>query len=110
MRLSERPGQQAPVMQETFLCTQTKAIKSTNPVAHPDTNPRRNAKHGCFERQSEDILGDKSIKSRCNTSQVERQKVAVVVYRLCRRRRAVRVWVFGSPERRMGQNWTCQAF
>lgn len=27
MTLCERPGQQAPFMQETFLCTQTKAVK-----------------------------------------------------------------------------------
>lgn len=72
----ERPSQQASHMRETFLCTGTEAIKSTKPVAHPVPNPRRNAKHGCLERQSEEISGEKSKnKSRCNTSQVERQSL-----------------------------------
>lgn len=71
------PSQQAPHMQETFLCTRTEAIKSTNPVAHPVPNPCRNAKHGCLERRSEEIPVGKRRKSCCNTSQVERQEVAV---------------------------------
>lgn len=62
MTRSERPGQQAPFMQETFLCTQTKAVKSTNPVADPIPNPRRNAKHGCFKRRSEEILRGREYK------------------------------------------------
>jgi hypothetical protein len=39
--------------------TDKKAIKSTNPETHPIPNPRRNAKHGFFERRSEEICRGK---------------------------------------------------
>lgn len=54
-----------------------KRIKSTNPIAHPVPNPRRNAKYGCFKRQSEEIRREKIVRSRCNTSRVKVRMVEV---------------------------------
>lgn len=106
MTLRERPSQQASHMQETFLCTGTEAIKSTKPVAHPVPNPRRNAKHGCLERQSEEISGEKSKKSRCNTSQVGRQKFGGGLPHVVEGKR---VWMVRVIEQE-GRNWAFQLF
>lgn len=52
-----------------------KINKTYKPSCTPVPNPRRNAKHGCLERQSEENLSEESMKGRCNTLRVEGQKV-----------------------------------